>query len=311
MGSFFLYRENDLDVTHNREYTSSDSMDNSLLPINKIIEGDCLQVMKSWPDHCVDHCITDPPFNLSKKKGLSWAFSSHVTMQEAWDIFSKDEFLKFTGDWIQEVTRVVKPNGNIFIFGSYHNIYIVGFIIQQLNLKLINSIVWFKPNAQPNITTRMLTESTEHIIWACNNNVNKATKWVFNYDEAKRLGNGRQLRNVWEIPYTPAREKTFGKNPTQKPEALLERLILIGSLKNEIVLDCFAGTGTTAVVAERLGRQWIAIEKDATYVDIAQRRMAAEKSSQNVEIQIKKLKHIYPKITQPNLLEKRAEYIKE
>ncbi len=158
--------------------------------LDSIIEGDCLDVMRLWPDHCVDHCITDPPFNMSKKKGLGWAFSSHVTMQETWDMFSRDQYLRFTGDWIQEVTRVVKPNGNIFVFGSYHNIYTIGFALQQLNLKILNSIVWFKPNAQPNITIRMLTESTEHIIWACNNTIDKAKNWVSTTSKQRGWGMG-------------------------------------------------------------------------------------------------------------------------
>lgn len=281
------------------------------LAVNSIIEGDCLEVMRSWPDHCVDHCITDPPFNMSKKKGLGWAFSSHVTMQETWDIFSKDDYLKFTGDWIQEVSRIVKPNGNIFIFGTFHNIYIVGFAIQQLNLKILNSIVWFKPNAQPNITARMLTESTEHIIWACNNTVGKASNWVFNYRDAKRLGNGRQLRNVWELPYTPAREKKFGKNPTQKPESVLERLIIIGTRQNDLVLDCFAGTGTTGVVAERLGRRWVMIEKEPAYADIAKRRIGALREMQaSVPSNKAVTQEVSPvgRILHPQLLEKKAAY---
>jgi len=249
------------------------------LPVRAIVEGDCLDVMRQWPDDCIDHCITDPPFNMSKKKGLGWAFSSHVTMQETWDMFSDDEYLRFTGDWISEVSRVVKPNGNIFIFGSYHNIYKVGFIVQQMNLRIVNSIVWFKPNAQPNITGRMLTESTEQIIWVCNNTTDKAKNWVFNYAEAKLIGNGRQLRNMWEVPYAPAREKRFGKSPAQKPESVIERLIRIGTRENEVILDCFAGSGTTGVVAERLKRSWIMVEKDPTSVGIAERRLHAERTS--------------------------------
>ncbi|MBI4216340.1 MAG: site-specific DNA-methyltransferase [Chloroflexi bacterium] len=241
--------------------------------VNELYQGDCLELMRGWPDHSFDHCITDPPFNMSKKKGLGWAFSSHVTMQEQWDIFTDAGYLEFTAAWIREVSRLVKPNGNTFIFGSYHNIYQIGHILHQLDLRIINSIIWFKPNAQPNITGRTLTESTEQIIWACNNTRDKAKKWVFNYWVAKELGNGRQLRNMWELPYTPKSEKKYGKHPAQKPEALLERLILIGTNENDLILDCFAGTGTTGVVAERLGRRWVMVEKDPTYVEIAQRRI--------------------------------------
>ena len=131
--------------------------------------------MAAWPDGCVDHCIADPPFGIASgsgrrgKKGLGWAFSSHVTMQETWDRFSHDDFFQFNVRWLSEVCRVVKPNGNILVFGTFHNIYQLGFILQSvLNRRILNSIVWFKPNAQPNITARTLTESTEQIIWAVN-----------------------------------------------------------------------------------------------------------------------------------------------
>ncbi len=119
--------------------------------------GDALDVLARLPNSSFDACIADPPYNMSKKKGLGWAFSKHVTMEEAWDRFSKEEYFGFCFKWITEVCRVVKPNGNLFLFGTYHNIYTMGFILQQLDLKILNSIVWVKPNAQPNITCRMFT----------------------------------------------------------------------------------------------------------------------------------------------------------
>ena len=234
---------------------------------------ECISQMRNWDDDCIDHCITDPPFNLSKKEGLGWAFSSHVTLTEEWDIFSREDYLAFSESWIKEVTRVVKPNGNIFIFGSYHNIYDMGHIISELGLKIVNSIVWFKPNAQPNITCRMLTESTEHVIWACNAQDGKAKNWVFNYDVAKKLNSGKQMRNVWSIPYTPKSEKQFGKHPSQKPIDLLSRMILIASNEGETILDCFGGSGTTAVVANSYSRNWILIDQDPKYNEIARDRI--------------------------------------
>jgi site-specific DNA-methyltransferase (adenine-specific) len=248
---------------------------------NSIIEGDCLEVMRQWPDGCVDHCIADPPFGMSKKRGLGWAFSSHVTMEEAWDRFSKDEFFQFNVSWLSEVCRVVKPNGNILTFGTFHNIYQLGFILQNvLNRRVLNSIVWFKPNAQPNITARTLTESTEQIVWAVNNPPAKAKKWTFNYWQAKELAGGKQMRNLWEIPYTPASERAFGKHPSQKPLTLVERLVLIASNPDELVLDPFAGAGTLAVAAERHGRRWLLIESEARYVEMARQRLAAERTAE-------------------------------
>ncbi len=246
----------------------------ALPKVNHIYTGDCLEIMAQWDDNCFDHCITDPPYNMSKPKGLRWAFSSHVTMQEKWDRFAQSEYIEFCRQWISEVCRLVKPNGNIFLFGSYHNIYILGYIVQSLDLRIINSIVWFKPNAQPNITCRMFTESTEHIIWACNNTKRKAKNWTFHYDVSRALNGGKQMRNMWEIPLTPPSEKVHGKHPTQKAEAVLERIIRICTNPGDLILDCFGGAGTTGVVAKRFGRRWVMIEKSPKYVAISRKRLA-------------------------------------
>lgn len=246
--------------------------------VRKIYEGDAIEVMRQWPDATFDHCITDPPFNMSKKQGLGWAFSSHVTMQEEWDIFSKDEYLQFTMQWLSEICRLVKENGNIFVFGSYHNIYTVGFVLQELDRRIVNSIIHCKTNPQPNITARMLTESTEQIIWACNNTTKKAKNWTFNYQAAKEIGGGKQLKNYWVLPYTHKTEKEFGKHPSQKPESVIERLIRIGSNEDDYILDCFSGTGTTGLVAERLGRRWVMIEKNVDYIKIARKRLRAQRA---------------------------------
>jgi site-specific DNA-methyltransferase (adenine-specific) len=252
---------------------------------NTIIEGDCLEVMARWPDACIDHCIADPPFGIASgsgrrgKRGLGWAFSSHVTMQEAWDTFSQDDFFQFNVRWLSEVCRVVKPNGNILVFGTFHNIYLLGFILQNiLNRRILNSIAWFKPNAQPNITARSLTESTEQIIWAVNETPEKARKWTFNYWDAKDLAGGKQMRNLWEIPVTPKSERENGGHPSQKPLALVERLVLIATSPEDLLLDPFGGTGTLALAARKHGRRWLLVESDAQYVEVARSRLrAAEK----------------------------------
>ncbi len=133
---------------------------------HKIYLGNSLEILKKIEQNSVDMIFADPPYGMSKSKGLSWSFSSHVTMQEVWDIFTRDELFEFNMNWISESLRVLKPGGSFWVCGSFHNIYQLGFIMQHLNMKINNSIVWFKPNAQPNITTRMFTESTEHLIWA-------------------------------------------------------------------------------------------------------------------------------------------------
>jgi len=265
---------------------------------NTIHHGNCIEIMKGWHPEAFDHCIADPPFNISKKRGLGWAFSSHITMNETWDRFTGDEFFQFNLAWLTEVCRLVRPNGNILVFGTYHNIYQLGFILQHLlNRRILNSIIWFKPNAQPNITARTLTESTEQIIWAVNGTPEKAKKWTFNYQIAKALAGGKQMRtvwsfptdkssifdestgegrhNLWEIPYTPASEKKHGKHPSQKPEALLDRLIQIGTNEGDTILDPFGGAGTTAISALKLHRKYVLIESVPEYVELIQRRIAA------------------------------------
>ena len=249
---------------------------------NQLITGDCLEVMRGWPDGCIDHCIVDPPFNIGSgsgrkgKAGLAWAFSSHVTMDEAWDTFTKDDFYAFNVAWLREVARVVKPNGNILVFGTYHNIYQLGFILQHvLDRRILNSVVWFKPNAQPNITARTLTESTEQIIWAVNGTPAKATGWTFNYWDAKEMNGGKQMRNLWDFPVTSKKERAAGKHPSQKPLALLERAVLLASQPGELLLDPFGGAGTLGVAAAKHQREWIMVESVPEYAAIARSRLDA------------------------------------
>lgn len=244
---------------------------------NSIYQGDVIQTLSNWPSGHFDACITDPPYNIAaKRKGLKWAFSSHVTIDNEWDRFTDDEYELFTMAWLQHVCRLVKENGNIFIFGSYHNIYILGALAKRLNLKILNSIIWTKPNAQPNITCRMFTESTEQVLWLCNNSPEKATKWTFNYHHMKELNGGKQMRNYWSFPVTPKGEREHGKHPSQKPLQLMERIVLAGTNPKDKVLDCFAGSGSTLVACDRLNRHWYGIERDKEYIDIVNKRIKAE-----------------------------------
>ncbi|MBS3092348.1 site-specific DNA-methyltransferase [Candidatus Pacearchaeota archaeon] len=246
---------------------------------HKIIFGDALKVLKSIPDNSIDLVFADPPYNMSKKNGLAWKYSKHVTMQEDWDMFSKDDFFKFNKEWINECFRILKHGGSFWVSGSFHNIYQTGFIIQQFHpeIKINNSIVWFKPNAQPNITCRFFTESTEHLIWATKNGDGK--KWKFNYQWTKDFiedplnPKGKQTRNVWSIPLTPKNEKWAGDHPTQKPFELLKRVILSSTNEGDIVLDPFVGSGTTSVVAKYYGRNSIGIEINKKYQEVIKKRL--------------------------------------
>lgn len=247
---------------------------------NQVICADAILEMKTWPSGIFDACITDPPYNIAKrKKGLSWAFSSHVTMQSDWDRFLDNDYAAFTLAWLKEVCRVTKLNGNIFIFGSYHNIYLIGAIAQKLKLRIINSIIWAKPNAQPNITCRMFTESTEQIIWLCNNTEKNAKKWTFNYALTKELNEGKQMRNFWSIPTAPKNERKYGKHPSQKPLFLMERIVLAATNPKDKILDCFCGSGSTLVACKKLGRHYVGIERDQKYCQIATARLKELKDS--------------------------------
>jgi site-specific DNA-methyltransferase (adenine-specific) len=247
--------------------------------------GDCLEKLKSFEDSSFDHCITDPPYNISgydDKKNIGW-YSSNPTwkkeksfkkIEEDWDSFSDQEYLIFTRDWIKEIKRVVKPNGNIFIFGTYHNIYKVGFILEALDTRIINSIIWYKRNAFPNITQRMFCESTEQIIWAVNNSKKKAKNWTFNYKELKEMTvNKKQMRNMWDIPMTSVKEKKFGKHPSQKPMEIADRLILGCTNVGDTILDPFFGSGTFLLSALNHNRKFVGIDNNYDYFKLAQERL--------------------------------------
>jgi len=250
---------------------------------NQLYQGDVLETLRSFEDDIFHATITDPPYNIaSDRKGLSWAFSSHVTIENEWDRYTPDEYEKFTAAWLHEVCRTTKENGNIFIFGSYHNIYTLGAIAQRMDLRVVNSIIWTKPNAQPNITCRMFTQSTEQILWLCNNTKKKAKKWTFNYKDMKAVNGGKQMRNYWEIPLTPKRERAHGKHPSQKPLRLMERLVLAGTNPGDRVLDCFAGSGSTLLACDRHERKWVGIERDDEYADIAHKRLEDERKQRRL-----------------------------
>lgn len=255
---------------------------------HKLIRGDSLKILKTISNDSIDLIFVDPPYNLSKERGLSWEHSSHVTMQEDWDMFSKEDFLKFNTEWLKECFRILKHGGSLWVSGSFHNIYQIGHLIQQNHpeIKINNSIVWFKPNAQPNITCRFFTESTEHLIWATKNG--NGQKWKFNYQFTKDYifdsinPKEKQTRNVWSIPITPKNEKWAGYHPTQKPFELLRRIILSCTNENDLILDPFAGTGTTCVVAKHYKRNSIGIEMNPNYLEIIRKRIEHNKTDEKI-----------------------------
>lgn len=256
---------------------------------SKLILGDSLEILKKMESHSVDHCITDPPYNISGydgKKQIGWLKTNKTwedekqfaKINESWDSFSNDDFARFSLEWIAEVTRVVKPNGNIMIFGSYHNIYLVGEILRKLDRRVVNSIIWYKRNAFPNITQRMLCESTEQIIWAANGTQKKAKNWTFNYHVLKEMTeNKKQMRNMWDIPMTPTSERKFGKHPSQKPLELGMRLVLGFTNPGDTILDPFAGSGTFLCSAKQFGRKYIGIERESEFIELSNARLKSIK----------------------------------
>lgn len=262
-------------------------MDASNLHLDNVLAGDCLKIMAKYPDNFFDACITDPPYNISGhegKKQIGWLKSNPIwedekkfkKINESWDTFSANDYLAFTSAWIKEASRVVKPNGNILIFGSYHNIYRIGSTLEDLDMRVVNSIIWYKRNAFPNVTQRMFCESTEQIIWAVNNTRKSAKNWTFNYNVMKSLTqNGKQMRNMWDIPMTPTAERKHGKHPSQKPLEIGNRLILACTNAGDKILDPFSGSGSFLVSAKLHERQYLGIDLDPEFVKLAKKRLKA------------------------------------
>lgn len=250
-------------------------------PNIKLYQGDCLEVLAKLPENSVDLIFADPPYNLSNG-GFTCSGGRMVPVDKGkWDRSKGfDTDATFNEAWIDACRRVLKPEGSIWISGTYHNIYQVGYALQKLNFHILNEITWFKPNASPNLSCRMLTASHETVIWA---RKDKKAKHIFNYPFTKQYfapsdrikKPGLQMRSVWEIPMTPASEKWAGRHTTQKPVELLNRIINIASTPDMVVLDPFLGSGTTGYVAYREGRKFIGIDMESSYLDIAIKRISS------------------------------------
>ena len=233
----------------------------------KLIKGDCIKVLRKMESDSIDLIFADPPYNLSGKNSLTVRSGKPVKCDKGeWDKIKN--LHKFNLKWIKECIRVLKPTGTIWISGTLHNHPSVGFALKELGMWILNDVIWYKPNATPLLSRNRFVPSTE-TIWVAS----KSKKYYFNYDLAKKMNDGKQMRNLWIIP--AKRHKT--KHPTEKPEELLERIILIGSKENDTVLDPFMGSGTTGVISKRYNRNFIGIEIDKEYFEIAKKRINATK----------------------------------
>ncbi len=249
------------------------------LPLGCILPGDCIQAMRSLPANSVDLVFADPPYNLQLGGDLNRPDGSHVdAVTDHWDQFdSFHAYDTFTREWLTEARRVLKPDGGLWVIGSYHNIFRVGAILQDLGFWILNDIVWRKANPMPNFRGTRFTNAHETLIWA---SMGEKARYQFNYRTMKTLNDELQMRSDWVMPICGGGErlKEGGKkaHPTQKPEALLYRVLLATTERADVVLDPFFGTGTTGAVAKRLGREWIGCEREDFYREVATKRIARE-----------------------------------
>lgn len=241
----------------------------------RVYHGDCLQFLDNLaaqaPEGSVDMIFADPPYFLSNG-GMTCRSGRRAKVDKGeWDKSrGADLNHQFNLEWLKRCQSVLKPNGSIWVTGTQHVIFSVGFAMQQLGFKLLNTIAWEKPNPPPNLSCRYFTHSTETVVWAARDTGSKHT---FHYKLMRQLNGGRQMKAVWRIGAPRASEKTFGKHPTQKPVALLERCILASTNRGDLVLDPFAGSGTTAIAALKLGRRFIGVDLDLPSVELAARRL--------------------------------------
>ncbi|MCL2538544.1 MAG: site-specific DNA-methyltransferase [Alphaproteobacteria bacterium] len=248
--------------------------------INTILQGDCIARMRELPDASIDAVFADPPFNL--QLGVKTLYrpedqTAARAVRDDWDQFaSAAEYDAFTREWLAECRRVLKPNGSMWVIGSYHNIFRVGAAMQDLGFWILNDIIWIKTNPMPNFRGTRFTNAHETLIWAT---PSKTGAYTFNYDTMKKFAGGKQMRSDWDINICLGGERlkgTDGKSlhNTQKPMDLLRRVILASTKQGDIILDPFFGSGTTGAVAKELGRNWIGIEREESYIAGARTRIA-------------------------------------
>ena len=249
------------------------------LPLDTILQGDCIAEMARLPDKSVDMIFADPPYNLQLGGDLFRPEGSRVdAVDDEWDKFeSLAAYDGFTRDWLEQARRILKDDGTIWVIGSYHNIYRVGSLLQDADFWILNDIVWRKSNPMPNFRGTRFTNAHETLIWCAKD---EKARYTFNYRAMKAMNDDLQMRSDWLLPICAGSERVKGDDgskahPTQKPEALLYRILLACTKPGDVVLDPFFGTGTTGAVARRLGRRWIGIEKETSYVKVARERIAS------------------------------------
>jgi site-specific DNA-methyltransferase (adenine-specific) len=263
------------------------------LPVNSILQGDCIEILRSFPEASVDLIFADPPYNLQLRNDLYRPNMTKVAaVNDDWDKFvGFAAYDAFTREWLSASRRVLKESGTIWVIGTYHNIYRVGSIMQELDFWILNDLVWIKNNPMPNFRGVRFTNAHETMIWA---QKKQGAKYTFNHKSMKALNDDLQMRSDWKLNLATGKQRirTNGAkaHSTQKPESLLYRIILASSNPGDVVLDPFFGTGTTGAVAKKLGRNWIGIERDKKYVRVAQKRIDIVQEADEEAIHVEKRK---------------------
>jgi modification methylase len=276
---------------------------------DRIIEGDCVAGMASLGAVSVDMVFADPPYNLQLEGELRRPNNSKVdAVDDVWDQFASNaEYDAFTRAWLSAAQRTLKETGTIWVIGSYHNIFRVGAIMQDLGFWLLNDVIWRKTNPMPNFRGRRFTNAHETLIWAAKSREQKS--YTFNYEAMKQLNDELQMRSDWHLPICAGSERLRDESgtkshSTQKPEALLHRVILSSTNPGDLVLDPFFGSGTTGAVAKRLGRRFIGMERDPDYVRVARRRIEAVVPAEDDAIVVTRSKKSEPRIPFGTLVER-------
>jgi modification methylase len=278
------------------------------LPLDAILAGDCIEVMQALPEASVDLIFADPPYNLQLKGELHRPDNSRVdAVDDDWDRFSSfAAYDEFTRAWLAAARRLLKPDGAIWVIGSYHNVFRLGTCLQDAGFWLLNDVVWRKSNPMPNFRGKRLTNAHETLIWAARS---ERSRYTFNYEAMKALNEGVQMRSDWVIPLCTGSERLKTRDgdkvhPTQKPEALLHRVLVASTRPGDVVLDPFFGTGTTGAVAKRLRRRFVGIEREAPYRAAAEARIAAVRPLDHETAAITTPKRAEPRVAFGQLVER-------
>ena len=277
------------------------------LPLDKVLYGDCLSHLKKLSSDSVDLVFADPPYNLQLDRELLRPNNTRVDgVDNDWDKFdSFANYDEFCRSWLFECRRILKPDGALWVIGSYHNIFRTGTVLQDLGYWILNDVVWRKTNPMPNFRGRRFTNAHETLIWASRE---QSSRYTFNYESMKALNDDIQMRSDWLFPICsgPERLKDEGgrkAHPTQKPEALLHRIVLASTNRGDVVLDPFFGTGTTGAVAKQFGRRFIGIEQDADYVKAARERIAKVKVLSDAPLETQPSKRSEPRVPFGTIIE--------